>query len=532
MLSFKRFRWHHLLTAVAAVLVFAVLNVPNKLSALTPLAFVRLPLEGFLIAGFFLALPVRARPAAAAVTGTLLSFLTILKLIDMGFYETLDRAFDPATDWPLLSDAAESLRRSIGRTAALGVFAGIIVALAGFTLLLAWAMRRLARLTERRITSRVLASAVCAILGLQLVLGAPLTVSTTASHTYNKARQVYDGVLDKGDFRAENAADAFRNTPGSGLLNGLRGKDFILAFIESYGRVALDDPELAPSMDAVLDAGSVQLTKAGFSFRSAFLTSPTAGGGSWLAHSTFLSGVWIDNQQRYTSLLASDRLTLNKAFRRAGWRTACVMSAVSQPWPEGESFYGLDKLYLTQDLGYRGPRFTFDSVPDQFTLSSFHRLERTAADRGPLMAEIALMSSHGPWAPLPRSVGWDELGDGSVFTSIAEKADQATAVWSERNRIRQAYVQAVAYSVASLLSYVEKYGDDDLVLVFLGDHQPAPVVTGEGAVRDVPITIMARDQAVLDRISAWGWQEGMKPGAQAPVWPMNAFRDRFLAAFS
>jgi hypothetical protein len=47
----------------------------------------------------------------------------------------------------------------------------------------------------------------------------------------------------------------------------------------------------------------------------------------------------------------------------------------------------------------------------------------------------------------------------------------------------------------------------------------------------VPVTIVAKDPAVLDRISGWGWQHGLNPGPQAPVWRMDAFRDRFLTAF-
>jgi hypothetical protein len=69
------------------------------------------------------------------------------------------------------------------------------------------------------------------------------------------------------------------------------------------------------------------------------------------------------------------------------------------------------------------------------------------------------------------------------------------------------------------------------VLVFLGDHQPAPLVTGQDPDRDVPITIVAHDPKVLDQISSWGWQDGLRPGPKAPVWRMNAFRDRFLTAF-
>ena len=48
----------------------------------------------------------------------------------------------------------------------------------------------------------------------------------------------------------------------------------------------------------------------------------------------------------------------------------------------------------------------------------------------------------------------------------------------------------------------------------------------------MPISVIARDPAVVDRIAGWGWQHGLRPAPDAPVWPMDAFRDRFLEAFS
>ena len=70
----------------------------------------------------------------------------------------------------------------------------------------------------------------------------------------------------------------------------------------------------------------------------------------------------------------------------------------------------------------------------------------------------------------------------------------------------------------------------DLVLVVLGDHQPSTIVSGTGASHDVPVTVIAHDPAVMARIAGWGWVDGLRPGPQAPVWRMDAFRDRFLAA--
>jgi hypothetical protein len=37
---------------------------------------------------------------------------------------------------------------------------------------------------------------------------------------------------------------------------------------------------------------------------------------------------------------------------------------------------------------------------------------------------------------------------------------------------------------------------------------------------------------VLSRIDEWGWQDGLIPSDQAPVWRMDTLRDRFLATFS
>ena len=83
----------------------------------------------------------------------------------------------------------------------------------------------------------------------------------------------------------------------------------------------------------------------------------------------------------------------------------------------------------------------------------------------------------------------------------------------------------------TIVSFVRRYGGDELVVVLLGDHQPATLVTGEGAGHDVPISVIAHDPKVMDQIAGWGWPDGLRPSPQAPVWPMNAFRDRFLTAF-
>ena len=123
------------------------------------------------------------------------------------------------------------------------------------------------------------------------------------------------------------------------------------------------------------------------------------------------------------------------------------------------------------------------------------------------------------------------VGDGSVYDGMPEQLPSETDIWPSPQRVQAAYGESIEYSLNALFSFVATYGDDDLVVVLLGDHQPATIVSGEDAGRDVPIAIVSRDPAVLDTISGWGWNEGLRPKPEAPVWRMDAFRDRFLAAY-
>ncbi|GAB3562680.1 hypothetical protein GCM10027445_03690 [Amycolatopsis endophytica] len=504
---------------LACVLVFAALVVPGNPHLLGPGAFLRIPAEALAGIALVLVLPARARRIVAAVAGAFLGVLTLVKIADIGFYRAFDRPFSLVFDWSFAGPALSLL----GGAARVATVAGVVLAAIALVALTTLAAVRLARLAaDHRATSARIVVVLTAGWIAAALTGAPLAARTTAALAYREVRAVASDLADQREFAAEMATDAFRDTPSDRLLTSLRGKDFLLTFVESYGRVALDDP----GVTALLDAATVRLRADGFSARSAFLASPTSGGGSWLAHSTMESGLWVDNQQRYSTFTAGDRLTLSGAFARAGWRTVNVQPENGTDWPEG-AVYGFQKIYDARNLGYRGPNFSYATMPDQFALGAFQRAEMTPG-HPPVMAELDLVSSHWPWAPLPAPADWNSMGDGSAFTPTGPSVDE---VWSDPARVRTAYGDSIEYSLSALVSYVETYGDDDLVLVFLGDHQPNTSVTGEGAGRDVPVTLVARDSAVLGRVARWGWHDGPRPGPDAPVWPMNAFRDRFLGAF-
>jgi hypothetical protein len=93
------------------------------------------------------------------------------------------------------------------------------------------------------------------------------------------------------------------------------------------------------------------------------------------------------------------------------------------------------------------------------------------------------------------------------------------------------YARSIQYSLRSLVSFVRHADDKKLVMVVLGDHQPNTNVSGTGVSHDVPISLIAHDPSVLQRISGWGWTPGLQPVSHTRVMPMDGFRDNFLSAF-
>lgn len=521
-------------SALALLLVWATLLVPDRLGDLSPAAFLRIPVEGLVFVVLVLVVPPRAARISALLGGLALAVLTILRLLDMGFYFAFDRPFHPAYDTAYADSALGLFGDSIGRTLAIVVLIGAGMVSVVLLALLPLAAVRLTRLVarHRRFSTRIVAvlasvAAVSALTGAQVGAGAPIASTAAARLAYAHATQFGDDLRRQWEFTLALDQDPFRDTPDGDLLTGLRGKDVLLVFVESYGRVALD----APVVESAIDAGDRRLEQAGYTSRSGFLTSPTFGGLSWLAHSTLQSGVWVDNQQRYDHLVTLDRLTLTDAFGQAGWRTVACVPANQWDWPVGTTYYHYDQVYDRRNVGYAGPRFSYASMPDQYTLAVLQRLELEKPNRRPVMAEVDLVSSHVPWAPLPRLVDWSRVGDGSVFDPMPAEGESPEDVWRDPDQVKAAYAESVAYSLDAVTSFVQQLHDRDLVLVVLGDHQPASIVSGEGASHDVPVSIIAADPAVTARISDWGWQVGLRPGADAPVWPMDAFRDHFLTAY-
>jgi phosphatidylglycerophosphate synthase len=526
-------------TGLSAVLVWSLLLAPDRAEQFSLTAFVRIPVEGLVLVAVALVLPPWPRRIVAGLAGFLLGLLTLIKIFDIGFYEEIGRAFNPVLDRGDLGPALGVVRDAIGATrtnialVALCVgFVLIVFAITASAVHITTVAARNRRATARGLAALAVVWALCAGLSLQLDPGSPIASTSAAGLAVAQVRDTNTALHEDVRFQESlNGPDPEADVPASKLLAGLRGKDVLIVFVESYGQVAVQGTSFSPGVDAVLRQSNASLAGAGWSTQSAWLTSPTFGGISWLAHSTLQSGTWVNTTQRYSEIVASHRFNLSRAFAEAGWRTVSDIPSDEYSWPPGSSFYHYDQLYDRRNVGYQGPTFSYASMPDQYTLAEFQRLE-LAPGHKPVMSEIDLVSSHTPWAPLPAMVPWNEVGDGSIFDPMPGQSQSPTTVWRSADTVRQYFGQSIQYSLQALTSWVTQLNDPNLVLVMLGDHQPATIVSGAEANHVVPISIVARDPSVFGRISSWHWQDGLLPSPSAPLEPMDAFRNQFLDAFN
>ncbi len=324
-----------------------------------------------------------------------------------------------------------------------------------------------------------------------------------------------------------------------GLLARLEGRDVILAFIESYGISAVTDPRYAAVIGPRLEDLGRRMDRAGLSIASGTLVAPTQGGQSWFSHGSLLSGLWLDNQQRYDLMLASGRETLVDDFRRAGYRTVALMPAITFAWPEGEQF-GYDRVYARADIDYGGPPLNWVTMPDQFSWWFLEQKIRnrssgssTSEDRRPLFVEVGMISSHAPWTPiLPVLEDWEAVGEGQVFAEWENAGERPEDLWRDPDRVREHFALSLDYAIHAMASYAERYVDETVLLIAMGDHQPAPLITGTEVSWEVPVHIISSDPELIAPFLEWGFETGAVPPRVDPERGMDFFRDWFVRAYS
>jgi phosphoglycerol transferase MdoB-like AlkP superfamily enzyme len=410
------------------------------------------------------------------------------------------------------------------------VVLGVVGLLAGVFWALRWALGRtwialshpLQRRTMGAVAGTLAALYLAGHLSPQFHTLRWFSLPVTATYA-QQARFLKDALASGG----AGQALAERRLPPSDL-GRIAGADVFVVFLESYGAASFDQPAYADALAGSRQALAGALEKTGRQAVSAFVGSPTFGGGSWLVHASLLSGVEVRDNQTYDLLLTRDRETLVRRFAGHGHRALALMPGLRQEWPEGR-FYGFDKIYGESALEYRGPEFGWWRIPDQYALARLDQMELSATPRSPIFLFYPTISSHMPFRPTPPyQDDWRRILTVRPFEADATASSLARK--PEWTNLGPAYVDSLAYAFTYLAGYLEAPAPADLVLVLLGDHQPAASVSGEGAPWDVPVHVISNRRDILDTLVADGFEPGLTP-RRPHLGAMHELTSALLKAF-
>jgi hypothetical protein len=321
------------------------------------------------------------------------------------------------------------------------------------------------------------------------------------------------------------AAPVCARAPGAAGVEALGGADVVLMFLESYGATAYERADVAAKVTRARGELAAAVEATGRGAVSAYVASPTFGGVSWLAHMTLMTGQPVRDSGSYNLLLTQDCDLLTKRFARGGYRVVGLMPGLKREWPEG-AFYGFDTIYGEHALDYRGPDFGWWRIPDQYALAKVDALELGAGARRPVFLFFPTITSHMPFRPTPpyqpdwaRVLGAEPYSPDAVAASLAVEPN-----WTD---LGADYADTIAYAYETLAGFLRGHADPNLVLVVLGDHQPAASVAGEGARWDVPVHVIGTRTELLAALMRAGFVPGLTPAAEA-VGPMEALGDLLL----
>jgi hypothetical protein len=343
-----------------------------------------------------------------------------------------------------------------------------------------------------------------------------------------EVRSIRDLTERQQPFQAHLARTARDRRAWSSSLAGLEGADVLILMLESYGRVVFTRPHYRETMEQILAGFSQTLDRHGFDAVSSYLVSPTYGGSSWLAHGTLEGGIRVRDDHEYTALLRSSVPPLASFFRKAGYRTVSVMPGTRFAFPEG-AYFGYDEAYYARHFEYRGPTFGWAPMPDQFVLDWVHRRE-FLKPRQPLLVRYVLISSHAAFNIQPPVIeDWAAIGNGSLYRELNPVC--YPIYWPDLSGAGDAFLRSLAYEFDIIGSYLARYIKDNALIILIGDHQPNRQMTDNGDDWSVPVHVISRDPALLDRFRRRGYTPGLIPAQPPPHAGMETFLQGFLEDF-
>ena len=336
------------------------------------------------------------------------------------------------------------------------------------------------------------------------------------------------------NWQASSAAAAYMHELRSGHIDRRnhvfsklklqRKPNFYLLMIEAYGEI-LATWDMTPAYQALLQRVEERLGRAGYFAASAYTESPVHGGTSWLAIATVHTGILVNQPRAYYAMeIAGFSLpTLTNFFEGQGYRSYTVQPGTMGRKGMGRlDVYNHDVVLDGMNMGYRGRKYGWGKIPDQYSLGTLREKYFTHAPEPHYLFYMAV-STHYPWDDIPNYADdWHKLDDPRYVPSSAPDPNwppfPETA--SIGSAFRRGYFQSVEYEWRLLSEFLEAESSQDIVIAILGDHQPRLESNVPGEVTmNTPLHMLSRDSAFIASLAGAGFQSGLRvpPGKREPL---------------
>lgn len=314
----------------------------------------------------------------------------------------------------------------------------------------------------------------------------------------------------------------------------LEKPDVYWIFFESYGKAVAEDQELAAPYEQLMDSLTQRWSQRGWHSYSQYSNAPVKGGRSWLAFTSALAGIRLENHLLYNDLIERFYAFPHaiRWFSKQGYQTLRIktMNKQAASTPRNlllaERFYGFDTWLQFEDIPYQGFQYdVFGGIPDQYALGYGHDLAQTRSEQ-PLFLFFITMAGHQPWFPqAPLLSDWRDLD--SIQTDPLnlelDSAAQANLYLYFESRLRDGvkmrYFDALGYDFAMMDQFMTQQADSNAIFILMGDHQPPEIGMDWRYNFSTPVHIVSRDRAWLQRFSEAGFVPGLyvEPKGNQPV---------------
>jgi hypothetical protein len=500
-----------------AVALNVLLFVPAFVFSQPRPSLLRVSFEyGVAVLALGLAAPTRLRTPCRVLVVALYAGLLLFLTYHHAYHYFFLREPAVVEDWRLLLN----LLHLVGEMTSPRWMA-LVAACVLFSVGLVVLLERVFAALQRRMVSRTprllgLAAAGCLLLGVASFVrfgfvSEPLAANYRASvEVKQKLEQLHGAPPDQ------------RNLPLIGVRLAKKPNVYLL-MIEAYGEV-LATWDMTEPYRALMSRVEARLKAAGYTARTAYSAAPVYGGRSWFSIATVHTGILVDQPQSYAALepVAGDIPTLTKFFRAQGYHTLSLQpgTAVRAGLPQPDLFKH-ERLIDASEIGYRGRRWGFFTIPDQYSLGAFRERYPMVTDE-PHYWFFMSVSTHFPWiGEVPPYVrDWKTL-DGAAPEAVTgdPRWPPLPGVDKIASELRSAYLRSIEYEWRVLTDMLEKDPSKELVVIVVGDHQPRLESNPPGEVTfNSPVHVISRDPTFVERFAQTGFQPGLyaEPG-RTPV---------------